>query len=97
MAIENAHGRVTYLRVHKKGTQYGGANDVIDVEVVIHLEGQAGQAFGFPLRDDGDGPAYRAMFDLLLSAYERDSAVYIGYVGGSGQNHELIRVWEVRA
>jgi hypothetical protein len=97
MAVITAHGRVTYLRAHKRGTKYGGANDVIDVEAIIRIEGHDGKSFGFTLRDDGYGPANRAMFDLLLGAYERGESVYIDYIDSGGQNHELIRVWLARA
>ncbi len=93
MALINAHGRVNYLRAHRRGTKYGGPGDILDVEAVIRLEGYHGESFGFTLRDDGYGPANSAMFDVLLGAYERDEPVYIDYVDDGGQNHELIRVW----
>ncbi len=93
MPPRNANGRVNLLRAHKKGTKYGGPGDTVDVEVVVHLEGHDGEAYGFTLRDDAYGPANAAMFDLLLGAYERGERAYVDYYDNGGHNHELFRVW----
>ena len=44
--------------------------DKIDVEVVTKLDSMPDHAFGFQLRSDENGPARRAMLDLLRDALD---------------------------
>ena len=93
-----ASGIVTLLRVHDVGTKYGPPNDEIDVEVFIWLASEPGKAFGFQLRNDGNGPTRQAMFDLLRDAFNSKQIVTIDYSGISpGRKNFIIRrVWVSR-
>lgn len=94
MAREQASGHLSLLRVHKKGSKYGPNNDQIDVEVVTWLDSHPGQAFGFQLRDDGDGPARRGMLDLLRDAFNHGWRATIDYDIDDGKsNGVIVRVW----
>ena len=37
MGIENVSGHLSLLRVHKRGSKFGPANDQIDVEVIAQI------------------------------------------------------------
>ena len=92
--LVNASGKITTLRVHDVGTKYGPANDQIDVEVVITLNTEAGKAFGFQLRNDGNRPVRAGMLDLLRDAFNNNWTVNIDYNSNPGKkNSVLIRVW----
>jgi hypothetical protein len=87
-------GKVTLLRVHDVGTGYGPANDKIDVEVIVWLDSQPGQAFGFQLRDDGNRPARQGMLDLLRDAFRNNWSVTIDYnIDPGKKNGVIIRTW----
>jgi hypothetical protein len=90
MALIQSRGKLTFLRVHDRGTRYGPPGDSIDVEVVIKLDTEPGKAFGFQLRDDGDGPARRGMLDLLRDAMTLNSDVLVDYNLDPGLNNGII-------
>jgi hypothetical protein len=75
----NATGKVTLLRVHDVGTGYGPPTDFIDVEVVLWLDTQPGEAFGFQLRNDQNLAARQGMLDLLRDALANNWTVSIDY------------------
>lgn len=92
--LVNTSGKITSLRVHDVGTKYGPASDKIDVEVVITLNTEAGKAFGFQLRNDGNRPVRAGMLDLLRDAFNNNWTVNIDYKSNPGKkNSVLIRVW----
>jgi len=92
--LVNTSGKVTTLRVHDVGTKYGPASDQIDVEVVITLSNEAGKAFGFQLRNDGNRPVRSGMLDLLRDAFNNNWTVNIDYNSNPPKkNSVLIRVW----
>ena len=77
--IVNTSGRISTLRVHDAGTKYGPQNDQIDVEIVVTLHSQAGKAFGFQLRNDGNQAARRGMLDLLRDSLAANLPVSLDY------------------
>jgi len=94
MALLNASGKVSLLRVHDVGTKFGPATDQIDVEVVIQLNKDKTHAYGFQLRNDGNRVARQGMLDLLRDAFEHDWTASIDYEIGTGKkNGVIIRVW----
>ena len=94
MAIKQQTGKLSLLRVHKRGTKYGPANDQIDVEVVIKFATNATQAYGFQLRPGALLPAHEGMLTLLRDAYIHNLNVTINYDEQPGKdNHILFRVW----
>jgi hypothetical protein len=94
----HATGLITLLRVHDLGTKYGPPTDEIDVEVVVWLATEEGNAFGFQLRNDDKSPSRQAMFDLLRDAFFNRWIVHIDYSGISpGRKNFIIRrVWVSR-
>lgn len=91
-------GWLTFLRVHQLLSGYGPPNDRIDGEVVIKFAELPGEAFGFKLRDDADGPAHEGMFSLLKLAYINQLYVSIDYMQVPGnQNGRIVRVWLERS
>jgi hypothetical protein len=93
-AVENAAGRLTLLRVHDVGTGFGPSSDFIDVEVVIGLDTNPGQFFGFQLRNDSRLPARQGMLDLLRDAFERNLIINIDFDRRPGKNHHILfRAW----
>jgi hypothetical protein len=97
MALLQASGRVSLLRVHNKGSGYGPDSDKIDVEVVAWLDSQPGKAFGFQLRDDDERPAHQGMLDLLRDAFDNGWKTTIDYDISPGKLNGLIhRVWLTR-
>jgi hypothetical protein len=94
VAQENAHGKITFLRVHDVGTGFGPPADFLDAEVVILLDTQPGKAFGFQLRDDVNGPAHRGMLDILRDALNNNWTVYIDHNTPAGKNNGyILRAW----
>ncbi len=94
MALRQSSGRLTLLRVHKKGSKYGPNNDRIDVEVVVWLDSEPGKAFGFQLRNDDNRPARQGMLDLLRDAFNNNWSTTIDYeIGPSKSNGVILRVW----
>ena len=92
--IGAAAGKVTLLRVHDVGTGYGPPGDTIDGEVIIGLDNNPGQAFGFALREDGNRAARQGMLDLLRDAFNNDWTVTINYFFDPGDNNGAIfRIW----
>jgi hypothetical protein len=90
----NTSGKLSLLRVHDLGTEYGPPSDQIDVEVVVQFEGRPADAFGFQLRDDQFGPARRGMLDLLRDGFTNGHTVHIDFDEAVGKhNGVIIRVW----
>ena len=87
-------GKLSFLRVHQLGSKYGPPQDQIDAEVVVKFTNQSDKAFGFQLRENAQGPAHRAMLDILRDAFENDWPVTIDYLIDPGKKNGLIlRVW----
>jgi hypothetical protein len=100
MGVEQTFGLVGLLRVQQLGSGFGPPDDRIDGEVVIKLEERANEAFGFALRDDPDGPAHQAMFDLLKLAYDKRVPVSFDYIRDTAagkHNGRIVRVWLERS
>ncbi len=94
MALLEASGHLSFLRVHDVGTGWGPPTDFIDVEVVIMLDSQPGLAFGFQLRNDDQRPARTGMLDLLRDAFNHNWTATIDYDIEPGKNNGIIiRVW----
>ena len=72
-------GKVTFLRVHDLGTGFGPPSDFIDVEVVVQLNGNKTESFGFQLRNDANRAAREGMLDLLRDAFNNNTTVVIDY------------------
>lgn len=96
MALLNAEGRLTMLRVVNVGTAFGPPSDRIDVEVVFQLHNHDG-AIGFRLRDDKDRPVRQGMLDLLRDAFNLGWTVHTDYeIEAPRKNGIAIRVWLTR-
>lgn len=95
MALLQARGKLTLLRVHDVGTRYGPQSDQIDVEVVAQLDSERGKAFGFRLRgNDANRLAHQGMLDLLRDAFNHNWTVTTDYEIDPGKNNGvMIRVW----
>jgi len=92
--VLNARGRLTLLRVHDLGTNFGPPNDVLEAEVVIAIDTEPSKFFGFQLRNDANLPVRQAMFDLLRDAFARNLPVNIDFRQVAGRNNSvLFRVW----
>ncbi len=93
MVIKQMKGRVTFLRVHERGTGYGPPNDALNnAEAIVKIENSS-LAFGLGLRPDDKLPAAQAMFALLQDAYNANAPVAIEYEERPGcNNHYLFRV-----
>jgi hypothetical protein len=96
VGIENVSGRLSLLRVHDRGTQFGPPTDQIDVEVVVQFAGQpaGGGAYGMQLRDDANGPAREGMLGLLRDGFNHNWIVNLDFDRPPGRkNVVLFRVW----
>lgn len=93
MAVEQMVGRVSYLRVHERGTGFGPPNDNLnDAEVIVRFDNNP-SAFGFGLRPGDKMPAAQAMFALLQDAFSAGATVRIEYEKRPGcSNHYVLRV-----
>lgn len=86
-------GKITFLRVHDVGTGFGPPSDHINVEVVIQLDSQPGQSFGFRLRTDANRAARQGMLDLLRDAFTSNWNVTIDYdIDPPKKNGVIMRV-----
>jgi hypothetical protein len=97
MALKQASGKMTLLRVHEVGSGFGPPTDQIDVEVVFRLAQTGTQSYGFQLRDDSRRFARQGMLDLLRDAFNYQWTVTTDYEIAEGkQNGVSIRVWLTR-
>jgi hypothetical protein len=88
-------GRITFLRVHDIGTEFGP--DQLDIDAVIQLDGRTDVSFGFQLRTDDNRVARQGMLDLLRDAYVHNWPVTIDYdIPPGKQNAVLFRVALIR-
>lgn len=90
--VLQVEGRVSFLRAHDVGTRFGPTKDQLDVEVVVHLDTQAEQGFGFQLRSDANEAARRAMLDALRTAFNDDRRVRLDYQRTGVNNGVILRV-----
>jgi hypothetical protein len=88
--VQNAQGKITFLRVHDVGTGWGPANDFLDAEVIVRLSGHTSKAFGFQLRQDGNRAARQGMLDLLRDAFASGAAISIDFDVAPGKNNGRI-------
>ena len=98
--IINATGKISFLRVHRKGSQYGPPQDQLDADVIVRLNNQPDRAFGFQLRDDENGPVHQGMLQLLIEAFKNNWDISIAFweyskLGYSDKkkNCPILRVW----
>jgi len=90
-------GKVTFLRVHDVGTGFGPPTDFIDVEVVMQLNSNKTESFGFQLRNDANRAAREGMLDLLRDAFNNNWTVIVDYnVTPPKKNGVIIRVAVVK-
>ncbi len=90
MALLESSGKLTFLRVHDVGTGWGPPNDQIDVEVIVKLDSQPNNAYGFQLRNDNNRPARAGMLDLLRDAFNHNWTVTIDYNINPGKTNGVI-------
>lgn len=91
--LRASSGKVTFLRVHDVGTGFGPPSDFIDVEVVMQLNGNNTESFGFQLRNDGNRAARQGMLDLLRDAFNNNWTVIVDYnITPPRKNGVIIRV-----
>jgi hypothetical protein len=88
--LQQATGKLTFLRVHNVGTQYGPPTDQIDVEVVMGLDSKPGMAFGFQLRNDTNALARQGQLDLLRDAFNHNWTVRMDYSIETGKKNGTI-------
>ena len=94
MGIENVSGQLSLLRVHKRGSKFGPANDQIDVEVIAQIASRPTQFYGLQLRPGSDLPANEGMLGLLRDGFNHGWIVNIDFDKKPGKNNSvLIRVW----
>ncbi len=92
--VQQANGKITFLRVHDVGTDWGPASDKLDVEVVIKLNTQPEYAFGFKLRNDNNRSVRQGMLDILRDAFNLGWNVTVDFkIYPNKKNGEIIRVW----
>ncbi len=92
--LRHASGKITYLRVHDLGTGWGPATDFLDAEVIIKLDTQPNNAFGFQLRNDINHQARQSMLDQLRIAFNNNWNVTVDYDIEFRKKHgRLINVW----
>ena len=91
--LRASSGKVTFLRVHDVGTGFGPPSDFIDVEVVMQLNGNRTESFGFQLRNDANRAARQGMLDLLRDAFNNNLTVIVDYnITPPRKNGVIIRV-----
>ena len=86
-------GKITFLRVHDVGTGFGPPSDFIDVEVVVQINTNLEESYGFQLRNDSNRAARQGMLDLLRDAFNSNATVVLDYdIEPPKKNGVLIRV-----
>jgi photosystem II stability/assembly factor-like uncharacterized protein len=90
--VLSARGRIDFLRVHDVGTGYGPPTDFLDAEVVVRLDSDPRNAFGFQLREGTDEAKNAAMLSGLQSAFTRRTPVTLEYVRTGFRIGRIIRV-----
>lgn len=90
--LVTSEGKVTFLRVHERGTGFGPESDKIDVEVVARLDSVPDRGLGFQLRTDENQPVRQGMLGLLRDAFEHDFTARIDYDidQDAGRNNGII-------
>ncbi len=91
--ILNINGKVTMLRVHDVGTQYGDPANAIDAEVIFRISSKPDLGLGFTLRNDTNLYAHQGMFTLLQEAYKNGWTIYVDYKDTGKKNCIAFRVW----
>ncbi|MBI1731075.1 hypothetical protein HYR53_10750 [Candidatus Acetothermia bacterium] len=90
-SIQNATGKVIYLRTNDIGVGYGPSTDFLDAEVIFALDATGPNvAYGFKLRNDSNGSADKAAFDLLRDAFTNNWTVQVGVNTEPGKSNHLI-------
>jgi hypothetical protein len=90
MALLESTGKLTLLRVNDVGTGFGPPADFIDVEVIVKLNTQPNNAFGFQLRNDNNRPVRAGMLDLLQDAFNNNWTVTLDYNLDAGKTNGVI-------
>lgn len=86
-------GQLTFIRVHDVGTGFGSQSNFIDAEVIVGLNSQATNRYGFQLRNDTNQRVRQGMLDLLRDAFENNWNVRLEYFSEAGKtNFILFRV-----
>ena len=94
MALLQASGKMTLLRVHQVGGSFGPPTDQIDVEVVFRLDQTGTKSYGFQLRNDTNRAAHQGMLDLLRDGFNNNWTVTTDFEIEAGkQNGVSTRVW----
>ncbi|MFF5077909.1 hypothetical protein ACFY36_12715 [Actinoplanes sp. NPDC000266] len=94
MAVLNARGKITLLRVNERDDRFGPPDDFITAEVIVQLDREPNRAFGFRLLDDGNLPVRRAYLDLLRDALAHDHEVHIDFDLPPGKTKgRIMRCW----
>ncbi len=88
-AVEQASGKLTFLRVNDVGGRFGPSDDNIEAEVIVKIANTPG-AFGFKLRNDANRPARQGMLDLLRDAFNHQWTVTLDYEIEPGKVHGVI-------
>ncbi len=78
--LNQASGKVTYLRVSEPNDAWGPRKRQVKSEVIIKLSGATSRAYGFQLRMDDRTAAYSAMFELLKDAFKNNWTVNIDFI-----------------
>jgi len=91
-SLQEASGRIQFLRVNDVGTGYGPPNDFIDAEVIFQLDTQPEKAFGLQLRTDANRLVNRGKLNLLRLAYAKNLPVLIDFQRTSCRSGMVVRV-----
>jgi hypothetical protein len=89
MALLEAQGTLTFLRVNDVGGGFGPGGDHINAEVILKLNSQPSQAMGFQLRNDDNRAVRQGMLDLLRDAFNNNWTVIVDYNLDAGKTNGL--------
>lgn len=93
--LEAVEGAVALIRAHDVGSRYGPPDEQLDVEGVVQLENNPQMAYGLQLRNDRDGRANKAMFEILRDAFTANEAVRIEYTRTGNHSGQIMRAVRV--
>jgi photosystem II stability/assembly factor-like uncharacterized protein len=91
-SVLSASGRIESLRVNDVGTGYGPPVDFFDGEIIVRLDSDRRNAFGFQLRPGDEEAKHAAMLSDLQSAFSRRTPVTVEYVRTGFRVGRVIRV-----